>query len=308
MSSCIFCKNDDLKIIQKVDRAEIIDLYFKRFKIDISKEFTNIFFFNVVDCQNCKLIFFQPQMEGTISFYEKLQSLDGNYYAHNRSEFDLALKYINNEDSILEIGAGSALFAQKLCVKNYVGLEYNDKAIDEANRNGFSLKKESIQDFVSKNSIKFDIVCSFHVIEHVKNPEEFIKYSVKALKDGGKMIIAVPCADSYLTKNVNHVLNMIPHHISRWKLDTLKYIGEKYNLEVVQIINEKVNDRSQYFVHKYSYLLNKFFFPNKAIVNNSRVFDSIYKIVKKIDKTFFCYKLEKRKKYYGKNMMIILQK
>jgi len=307
MSNCVFCKSEFVKIIQKVNRIEIIELYSEELKINVSNEFKNFEFFNIVECQKCKLLFFNPQLVGSESFYEELQSLESNYYSLNRPEFDFALDFIAKDDSVLEIGSGSAIFAQKLKVNKYIGLEYNDRAIVEAQKKGISLIKDNIKSFVNNHNISFNVVCSFHVIEHVKNPEEFIKYSIKALKKGGKVIIAVPCADSYLTKNVNHVLNIIPHHISRWKIESLKFISKKYGLEIIKIEVDKVNNRSQYFVYKYSYLINKFLFPKKTIINNSKSYKVIFKIVRKINEIFNIYRWENKKKYYGKNMMIILE-
>jgi len=38
----------------------------------------------------------------------------------------------------------------------------------------------------------FDIVCSFHVIEHLRNPQKMLVAARKLLKDGGRLVVATP--------------------------------------------------------------------------------------------------------------------
>ena len=47
---------------------------------------------------------------------------------------------------------------------------------------------------------------------------------LKCLKPGGRLIIGVPNNDSYIRRNkmYNKVLNMPPHHVGLWTLDSLK--------------------------------------------------------------------------------------
>jgi hypothetical protein len=66
---------------------------------------------------------------------------------------------------------------------------------------------------------------------------------------GGKMIIAVPSEDSFLKYVDNNILNMPPHHVTRWSDETLKFVADKYNLELLDIYHEKLQD-----VHKQYYL------------------------------------------------------
>ena len=307
MESCIFCYSSNLKRIQKISKEEIQYLYLKKLHIDISSELLKINEIVFFECLNCHLSFFYPCVIGSEKFYENLQAQESNYYQNNRPEFDLALKHIEKNNSVLEIGAGSALFASKLKTNSYTGLEYNDQAIKEARNLGINLIKSSIEEFTSNTDKKYDIVCSFHVLEHVKNPLEFIESSLEVLKSGGKLIFAVPCYNSYLTKNVNHVLNMPPHHITRWSLEAFKYIGETYKLKLLEIQVDDVKNRSNYFEFKYAFLLNKLLFPRKTVLNISSKYDLIFKVIKKINKKLNLYKLESRKPFFGKNIVVIYE-
>lgn len=308
MKNCIFCKSNDVQSIQKIVKSDIVDLYQKELGIDILSELSENEVVEAMECATCGLIFFDPKAIGSGDFYEKLQMLEGDYYSNDRPEFAMAMKYINSQDSVLEVGSGSAFFARKLNVKNYVGLEYNDEAILKAKEANIDLVKESIEIYSLKNKEAFDVVCSFHVLEHVSNPEAFLESSINGLVKGGKLIVAVPCADSYFTKNVNHVLNMPPHHITRWKIDTLKYVAKKFNLNVLDVNVDTVENRASYFELKYAFLINRLVFSRRTILNKSKYYDLILKIIKKLNRKLGLYKLENNKAYFGKNMLIVFEK
>ncbi len=83
-------------------------------------------------------------------------------------------------------------------------------------------------------------MASFQVLEHVSAPAEFLRDQLKALKSGGKLIIAVPSADTFLQHAVNNVFNMPPHHLTHWPDETLHYIAKQYDLTLHDVYHEPV--------------------------------------------------------------------
>lgn len=67
-----------------------------------------------------------------------------------------------------------------------------------------------------------------------KNPTNPTKNNEKLL------IIAVPAEDSFLHFAVNSILNMPPHHISRYSDRALKNIAQIFNLELLEIYHEPI--------------------------------------------------------------------
>lgn len=55
------------------------------------------------------------------------------------------------------------------------------------------------------------------------------------------LIIAVPSQDSFLQYAVNGILNMPPHHISRYSDKTLKFIAKEFNLTLLEIYHEPIS-------------------------------------------------------------------
>lgn len=308
MSHCILCGSKKLKNIQKINTKLIVDLYKKELNIDVVTEFGDVQFINTLKCTNCELIFFSPNIAGSEQFYENLQCLASRYYSDSRPEFFEALKFINEQDKVLEIGAGSAHFAQMLNAVNYVGLEYSQEAIETAKTRGVKLVKESIEEFSQNNIEQFDVVCSFHVLEHVSNPYAFIESSLKSLKKGGKFICAVPCSDSFYTSNHNRVLNILPHHLTRWSLKTFNYVCEKFDLDINVLYVDKIMNLKDHFEIKSRTLFFNFMFPRKQIILNEMFLKIFHKVFKKINRTTGMYKLDNSKKNQGNNMMIIATK
>lgn len=308
MSHCILCSSKKLKNIQKINTKLIVDLYKNELNIDVAPEFGDIQFIDTFKCANCELIFFDPTLTGSEKFYGDLQYLANSYYSDSRPEFLEALKYIDEHAKVLEIGAGSAHFANKLDVFNYVGLEYSQEAIETARTRGVKLVKESIEVFSQNNIEQFDVVCSFHVLEHVSNPNSFIESSLKALKKGGKFICAVPCSDSFYTSNHNRVLNILPHHLTRWSLKTFNHVSEKFDLDINALYVDKIMNPKDHFEIKSRTLFFNFMFPRKQIILNEMFLKIFHKVFKKINRTTEMYKLDNSKKNQGNNMMIIATK
>ena len=57
---------------------------------------------------------------------------------------------------------------------------------------------------------------------------------------GGRLIIGIPSEDSFLQYCVNGILNMPPHHISRFSDKTLNKIAEIFNLDLLDLYHEKI--------------------------------------------------------------------
>jgi SAM-dependent methyltransferase len=298
-----------LNLIQSIDKKDLILLYDDSFKFDISDQFKELKTINYYKCDNCKLEFFDSKAAGDEFFYEKLQQHRKVYYNPDRKEFQFAKKHISETDLVLEIGSGNGNFAKG--INNYKGLEFNDKAIFEAKKDGILLLKESIEDFSNLNKSKFDVVCSFHVLEHVKDPYSFLKSAISTLKIGGRLIISVPCNDSIFTGNLNHVLNLPPHHISRWRIENMKYLRSFLDLKLesfeISSISSKI-DKNAYSNEMITHFILRLIYPkNKTIISNIKI-KIVRKIIYKISMYIPLHKFFSCEDCLGENMTFVYVK
>jgi 2-polyprenyl-3-methyl-5-hydroxy-6-metoxy-1,4-benzoquinol methylase len=245
---CILCNSSNIITTESLNTDQITTLYNKRASVDVNRFFEEKTI-SYCTCADCGLHFYWPQAVGDGAFYDDLQEYKG-YYLPEKSEYHEAAKFINPSDSILEIGCGEGLFTDFIKYKGYTGLEFSDNAIAKATQKGLTVLKESLETHANKNVEKYDAVCYFQVLEHVKNPGSFIKESLQCLKHGGRLIIAVPSEDSFIHDVVNFYLNMPPHHTSRWTDQTLKRIADLFKLEVESVFHEPLQPIHKVFYKK----------------------------------------------------------
>ena len=139
------------------------------------------------------------------------------YYQQEKPEFAFAGRHIAPGDRVLEIGCGNGAFAAVLPSDVvYRGLEFNGKAIEACRIRGLDVEARDVSTEALSNPGTYDVVCHFQVLEHVSEPGKFLSDCAACLRVGGKMIVAVPAEDSFLSLVEDGWLNMPPHHLTRW--------------------------------------------------------------------------------------------
>ena len=239
MINCLLCNADNLSPIATVDTHLIIKKYRKYYHADISYLFTTETI-ELIKCNHCDLRFFTPLVSGDEYFYKVLQK-STNYYRESKEEYLLAAEIIKKGSIILDVGCGNGTFKNFVPGCDFTGLEFSPDAIEEGIKNGVNILNKSIQEYAVLNKNKYDFVTSFQVLEHVTEIATFIKSCADCVKPGGHLLIAVPSEDSYLHFSVNSILNMPPHHISRWTDNALQFIACLINFEFVQIYHDSMD-------------------------------------------------------------------
>jgi 2-polyprenyl-3-methyl-5-hydroxy-6-metoxy-1,4-benzoquinol methylase len=271
---CPLCSDTNNSVLEEVNPTELCNKYKALTGIDLNVLFKDSLLFK--QCNGCGLKFFDPKITGDQEFYESLQKFDW-YYFDDKDEYSIAKEYVNEGDLVLDVGCGKGAFANHVFSKKgrFLGLDFSENAKDMAAKDGIEIKVQSVQDFASSNPESVDLVTSFQVCEHVSNVKDIIEAKLLSLKIGGRMIIAVPSEDSFLAVVTNGILNLPPHHVTRWPDKVFYFIAEKYNLELERIHHEILQD-----IHVHWYL--------GILIQNSilrpKLIDSSYsrKIVNKI--------------------------
>lgn len=119
--------------------------------------------------------------------------------------------------------------------------------------------KVSGRDFdATKFIAQFDCVFSFHVLEHVADPLKFLEDLCSFVKPGGKIGLSVPNQDGPIDYIRPCVMNMPPHHATRWRLRTFETAAEKLGLKIKRVAYEPLLlDNYSY----YSYYWLSYRFP-----------------------------------------------
>lgn len=112
------------------------------------------------------------------------------YYVH------LILKKTNNISSHLDIGCSAGVLIKKLgkalALDRQCGIELGDEYRQFCNKSGLDVYI-SVDELLSQNQGKFDLITMCHVLEHIPNPISYLKHIVdNLLNEGGFMFIEVP--------------------------------------------------------------------------------------------------------------------
>jgi SAM-dependent methyltransferase len=240
-----------------------VDLYRKAYGLDIEDELGGARTLELRACQECAVSYFDPMVAGSPRFYELLQRFDW-YYTKTKPEFEVAAAHLNACHSILEVGCGEGYFAELMRGRDYVGLEYTGRSVQAARQRGIEVRQQTLEDFANERPASVDAVCAFQVLEHVTDPRSFISSALRCLKPGGRLVISVPCADSYVGVAVNNLLNFPPHHLTWWSDKALEMLGARFGLELEVLHHDTLADEHvESYVH--TLFLRAFDRPGRAI-------------------------------------------
>jgi len=181
----------------------------------------------------------------------------------------LRVNYINdlfplNEKNILDVGCGGGILAESMTKLggNVTGIDQSDIAIKiaklHAKENNLSIdyKLLNIEDFLKKNSNKFDVITCLEMIEHVPDPASIIKSCSKKLKKNGRLYVSTINrnlkAFLFAIVGAEYILNLLPkgtHHYEKFiKPSEVKFWANSLNMNISNIIGMTYNP----FLKKYS--------------------------------------------------------
>lgn len=303
------CNSNNVNSKLTIHSSQLNTLYKKSFGVDF-KSFFEEETFKMYHCSCCHLDFFDPKMAGNAKFYEILQECREKYYNPNRPEFKESLKYINKNDSILEVGCGDGVFASMIKSFKYVGIELNELAVKKAKEKGYDVRRVNLNKYVNTIDKLHDVVISHHVHEHVSDLNGFILDGLSALKNGGYYILSVPNGESEDSASLNHVLNLPPHHISRFTKQSLLHL-ERFGMELIDLIEVGYVDSNSYrqlLVKNYiTKKISKLIFKNEVFINPSD-YDRLDRLSSKIPFRASLYLHSKFKINQAPNLMAVYKK
>ena len=200
-------------------------------------------------------------------------------------------KYYKN--NFLEIGAGIGSFTDKYKrnIKNIFLTE-----IDKNNLNILKKKYQNdtnvtiLESEVSKISQKFNTICHFNVLEHVKEDKEEIINCLNKINKDGYLVILAP-AHNELYGNLDREVG----HYRRYKKSFFKDL----NLSDGKIVELKYMDCMGYIL----YYMNKLIYKNETYPSSLKIFiwDKIFTPITILLDFLTAYR-------FGKNVLCVIKK
>ncbi len=236
-------------------------------------------------CPHCALESYYPQIIGTPEFYEAIQQDDAlPYYENDKWDFHQALGTISGEKKIIEIGCGPGNFLSlaKGHIPEVYGIEYNEQAIAAARSKGLTVY--STTDVRAKAlEGTCDSALSFHVLEHVPAPLNFINTMLRYVRPGGTIGISLPNQSGPIKYIKNSAHNMPPHHALHFTERTFKIIAQDLGLKIKNIYFEPLIKRDTYY---YTVHMIDHFLPGSGPIT-SRLNHRVRRIMNRLFKVLF---------------------
>lgn len=204
---CKLCKsNNVIKIYDGPIKTGLLDGYSKKN-------------YPVYQCQNCKTIWNNAFEDYSKDYYKSTEyrsrieadtTIEEYYRKHDvESLFKLKITgtdiFRNKIIADIGCGGGSFLdFLQGVC-KKIIAIEPSEEYRKSLEKKycTYAFASDAIVDWDNK----LDIVTSFDVIEHVSDPQSFLKDGYNLLKTGGKIIIGTPTDYPVLRELLGDIFN-----------------------------------------------------------------------------------------------------
>lgn len=205
--------------------------------------------YKILKCQKCGLIFSSPILkpsritefytESVCSYDEQVPYLIKAYM----KEFQRIEPFLPKNPKILEIGCGNGFFLEALRkkgIKDLFGVEASSKMVSEATP---YFKNRIIKDVFKQKQFpdnNFDAVLCFHTLDHIVDPNRFIKLVKKVLKPGGFILFVVHNTDSIFAKLFGEKWPIFDiEHIFLFNKNTLYFLFSKHKFRSIQTFNTR---------------------------------------------------------------------
>lgn len=237
---CRLCESNDIHIIYKGKiRNGSLGKYTKE-DVEIYK------------CQNCDVIWHDTIIDDLGQYYESSEyrdSLEGSseadlfYKLHDKETLNKFLYTgtdIFRHKVVADIGCGCGAFLDFLkgVASNIVAIEPSEayrKVMDKKGFHTYAYSEEATVDW--KN--KIDVITSFDVIEHVKDPMGFLKECYYLLQEGGQAVIGTPTdapvMRSLLGETYEKQLLFSTQHLWIFSEKTLKMMAESAGYQEISV-------------------------------------------------------------------------
>lgn len=257
--------------------------------------YTECFGYEMDTCKDCGHIFTNPfpSIEALDYYYNsELKDFENKFFMdsfENRIPiFERRIvemeKYLGPSSLLLDVGSAIGIFIEALSRKknpfNIVACDLNRKAclyLEETYK-GLEVLNENIYS-LSKPDSYFDGISLWDTVEHLSEPEKFLKKIKDLLKLGGYFFFSTPNTLSFewAVMGINHVQLLPPGHVNLYNTNNIRILLEGAGFRVVEIQTLNASLDISYVLK--NYVKEDFTLLEKFILNRLREDSSFFESI-----------------------------
>lgn len=204
--------------------------------------------FHLYRCQNCHLAFSNliPEEDLLSRVYDQygrndyLSPITVQRYRDLLTEFES----FRQNNKLLDIGCGNGFFLDEALKSGWkaCGTEYADKAIKINEDKGIKMFRGDLSS-IDFGDLKFDVITSFEVLEHLPDPASHLKKLTGLLRKGGLLYLTTPNFDSLNRRLLKNKWNVIsyPEHLCYFNKKSLNHLMEKSGMKKQKLSVEGIS-------------------------------------------------------------------
>lgn len=204
-------------------------------------------------CQNCHFYFTEPPICSALNSFDQYETgvykssnarlsivVDKIHYVFIDYKINKILKISGtNKSNLLDIGCGKGRFLSRILKKGWkcTGLEPSKGQAEFAiKRYGLEVVIGTVDDINLQDKV-FDVITSWHVLEHLSDPNDFMVCINKLLKQNGLLVIEVPNILSWQAKlGKNHWFHLdMPRHLFHYSKNSINLLLEMAGFNILKI-------------------------------------------------------------------------
>ncbi len=226
----------------------------------VAEPFVESACWNYVQCTSCGAVFLRPSPspEELRTYYNQSYMVPMEAYAQGtrRNAPPLLRKLAQKfpaKGKLLEIGSSYGFFLEAARREGWdvAGIELDDQTSRYGrDRLGLKIFSGTLESEISRLEPPYDVIASFHVIEHVADPIRFLERCQELLTGkGGTLVLKTPNVASWIAKKTGSSWQWLsaPAHIHLFSPGTLELALRKSGFRVERIWSRRGDAHNNLF-------------------------------------------------------------